>query len=624
MDDSPPNAPRGSTDAERIVQTAGAAFQAGRIQEAEAMCLDAIRNHPGRPEPLFALGLVLANSGRADQAIETLKQALAVDPNYFPALDWLGYILRATGALEEAAAVSRQATKLRPNEAGPHNTLGLCYLAQQRILEASASFERAVALNPNDALHHHNLGITQQLQGRNIEAARSYRRALSLAPKFAETHIRLGQLLLEEGDRAAAVACFERASASDPGSTTMHLLWAQALLELGRDEEAEEHLKIAAAGDAAANVELGLMLQESGRFADAVASFERAIRAEPNKGGAYHGLARGRKMTDADQPLIDTMESILSETDLTPDDRSMLHYALGKTYEDLKNYEEAMSHFNSANQIAAGHVNTSFDKKAHEAYIDKTIARFSKKFFEDHQDLGSESELPLFIVGMIRSGTTLAEQVVSTHPRIGAGGELRFWYEREPALLTALDEGILDSATTSQMAQNYEKLLRGIAPGKARVTDKMPLNFMLLGLIHTVFPKARIIHCRRNPLDNCLSIYTTFFRISPLFAHEPDNIIFFYEQYLRLMDHWRKVFPAGTMLELDYEELVADRERITREMIAFSGLEWDDAVLHHENNQRTVRTPSFWQVRQPIYNTSVARWRRYEPWLGSFAKLLRP
>jgi hypothetical protein len=225
------------------------------------------------------------------------------------------------------------------------------------------------------------------------------------------------------------------------------------------------------------------------------------------------------------------------------------------------------------------------------------------------------------IVGMPRSGTTLVEQILSGHPDIAAGGELLFWGE-QIAGFRANAENAIDPAWTQDVAQNYQALLRGFSPAALRITDKRPHNFQFIGLIHAIFPRARIIHCHRHPVDTCLSIYFQNFATRMDFAHSRDDLVVAYRLYQKLMAHWREVLPADVFLDVSYEELVASPERMARELIAFSGLEWNEACLHSEQNQRAVRTASVWQARQPIYKTSLARWRHYDPWLGAFRELL--
>jgi hypothetical protein len=222
---------------------------------------------------------------------------------------------------------------------------------------------------------------------------------------------------------------------------------------------------------------------------------------------------------------------------------------------------------------------------------------------------------------MPRSGTTLVEQILSSHPQIAGGGELVFW-TRRAASWGVSSATYLTPASARDLAADYLAMLRRIGPSAARVTDKVPFNLFQLGLIHLLLPNARIIHCRRHPIDTCLSMYFTNFKEKFEFVSDKGDLAFAYRQYARLMDHWRAVLPSDRFVEVDYEILIADRQTLTRRLIAFTGLDWHDACLAPERNKRTVITSSFWQVRQPVYVTSIARWRNYEPWLGELRQLL--
>ena len=222
---------------------------------------------------------------------------------------------------------------------------------------------------------------------------------------------------------------------------------------------------------------------------------------------------------------------------------------------------------------------------------------------------------------MMRSGTTLVEQILSSHSQIGASGENRFWPLNRPALFGSSGRTLKPSDLPG-FGRRYVEALRKVVPSDKHVTDKMPANYEMLGAIHVALPNARIIHMKRNPVDTCISIYATPNRVPIDYAYDRENIVFAYEQYLRLMEHWRTVLPANRFLEVNYEDIVQDRETQARKMLDLIGLDWDEALMHHEQNQRNVITPSLWQVRQPIYTSSVERWRRYEPWLGAFKKLM--
>jgi len=599
-----------------------AAEAAGIDHEAERLVRELLEAEPEHVGATVLAATLAGKSGNLPLAENLLRKALSFDPNSTAALDRLASLLRHTGRVNEAINLCLRSLAIDASRADVHENLGRCYLATQQLALAEAALRRATELAPTRGIHFHHLGSSQFLQGKNSEAIASFREALRLDRTLAQTYLRLAQLLIAQGERQEAIDLCSEALEREPGLADAHVLWAEALQELGRLEEAESHLRQATTIDPKISVQQGARLQVLGRFEEATACFERALSIRPQEAAAYGGLVRSRKLTVGDRPLIDRMLALIPDPRLTPADRIALHYALGKAFDDLGEFGAAMRHFNEANGIAASHLNLRFDEKILAGNNDLRIKTYGRETFAAHEGLGSRSTTPIFIVGMIRSGTTLVEQALSSHPQIGAAGELRFWSEREPELSKRLREGRLPANVVEETAGAYLALLDAIAPGKTHVTDKMPLNFAWLGLIHLIFPEAPIVHCRRNPIDNCLSIYTTLFDSSPPFAHVPANIVAYYRQYERLMEHWQRTFSKGTILDVRYEEMVSDREATLRRILEHCRVPWDDACLSHEKNTRAVRTPSMWQVRQPIYATSVERWRRYEPWLGEFAKML--
>jgi hypothetical protein len=247
------------------------------------------------------------------------------------------------------------------------------------------------------------------------------------------------------------------------------------------------------------------------------------------------------------------------------------------------------------------------------------IERFTSDFFARHARGGGSDETPILVLGMPRSGTTLTERIVSSHRSVAGGGELAFW-NLKGAVWVDADAGSLAGAA-EEIRADYLRVLRGIGPDALRVTDKMTFNFLWIGLVHLLFPSARFIHCRRNAIDTCLSIYTRQFGDNWLFASDRGDLAFYYRQYLRLMEHWRAVIPSNRLLEVDYEDTTDAPEETARNLVAFCGLEWDPACLRPESNPDAVKTASRWQARQPIYRSSVERWRNYEPWLGELREL---
>ena len=364
---------------------------------------------------------------------------------------------------------------------------------------------------------------------------------------------------------------------------------------------------------------LGEVLASVGRFDEAIAAYDRALETDPLQVDAHLAAVQARKCSEADRPRLARMLSTLRAAKITDGHRMLLHFAIGKMLDDLGDYREAMRHFDAANSLR-NRQKAKFDRAGFAAGIDRLMRRFTSTFFAENAAYGRDDETAILIVGLPRSGTTLVEQILASHPQIAAGGEQPFWVNRASA------PGIIEATSlTPEMAHElsaeYLSLLRRIGKSAPRVTDKLPFNYLRLGLIHLLLPRARIIHCRRHPIDTCLSMYSIYFKVMMDFVADKGDLVFNYRNYARLIDHWRAVLPPDRFIEVDYENLVADREAVTRRLIAFTGLEWSDACLEPESKERTVMTASFWQVRQPVYATSVERWRNYEPWLGELREL---
>jgi hypothetical protein len=322
------------------------------------------------------------------------------------------------------------------------------------------------------------------------------------------------------------------------------------------------------------------------------------------------------------------MQAALSTPGLEAGQRQRVHLAIGKTAEDLGDYRLAMQHFDAADTVRRSCV--SFDSAAFSNLIDRLIVLCTPELVARAPELGSSDATPVLIIGMPRSGTTLVEQIVSMHPEVGAGGELNFWNERGAEWHRS--DAVENSATgekqlvisefLAKAAADYLRVLHKIAPKAARVTDKMPFNFLWAGMIHMAFPRATIIHCRRAAIDTALSIHQTHFHPILAFPTGGAELVAYFRDYQRLIDHWRSVLPSDRFVEVDYEELTSEPEPVIRRIIAACGLAWHDNCLRPESNPRAVKTPSKWQTRQPIYRTSVERWRRYEPWLGPLRALV--
>ncbi|HTZ69144.1 MAG TPA: sulfotransferase [Acetobacteraceae bacterium] len=536
-------------------------------------------------------------------------------------------LLAAAAALlragQPAAAVAplRQAAALAPANATIQHDFGLACLESGLHAEAIAALRQAIVLSPRYADAHLRLAIALEAEGDLGAALAAYRRAAELDPTLADARYRAGDLLESLGQTGRAAQSFRRAAAAAPRTTLGRIAAAKALLTENRDDEAEQILREALAAEPDNSAALGLLgtlLADAGNFAQARDCFTRAVECDPSRAGLYYDLVRCRRITPEDAPLLARMRAAATLPGLEPAQRSRVHLALGKAADDLGDPREAMRHFDAAealrNDIAR------FDIAAFERRVDHLIAIFTPELMARTGPPRNDAA-PILILGLPRSGTTLVEQILATHPAVHAGGELSFWNERgsawESAGGTAPNGKFLAAAAT-----DYLHLLRKIAPRGERVTDKMPLNFQWAGLIHLAFPRAVILHCTRTEIDTALSIHQTHINPRMKFPTGGSALVAYIRAYRRLAAHWRATLPAGRWLDIPYEQLVADSAPLTRHIIQAADLPWNDACLTPERNANSIKTPSKWQARQAIYRTSVGRWRAYEPWLGPLRALI--
>lgn len=545
-----------------------------------------------------------------------------------PRAEQLGSLLGLAAELLQARRPAdaivplREAAALAPANCIILHDLGLACLEVDQVAEALAAFQRAVSCNPRYADAYFRMGIALERLGYQGAALAAYDRATELTPSLTEAWFRAGALVHTMGHRDEAIGCFRKAATSGPNTRYGRLGAARALLTERRQTEAERVLRRALASDpddAMAHDLLGNLLADSGRFEQAYECFERAVTIAPLMAGSYYDLVRCRPVRAAEQNLLARMELALRTPGLEAEPRLRVHLALGKAADDLGNYALAMQHFDAADTLRAS--STSFEARAFDAEVDLLIERCTAALIERAPMLGNSDPTPILIIGMPRSGTTLVEQIIASHREVRGGGELNFWNERgavwHRAGSTGTEEPFLGKAAT-----DYLKVLRSIGPRCARVTDKMPFNFLWAGLIHLALPRAVIIHCRRHPLDTALSIHQTLFHPTLAFPTGGAKLVAYFRSYQRLSEHWRRVLPADRYFEVSYEELTREPEPMIRHIIERCSLKWDEACLHPERNPRSVNTPSKWQTRQPIYRHSVERWRRYEPWLGPLRALL--
>ncbi|MGE5626259.1 MAG: sulfotransferase [Bacillota bacterium] len=557
------------------------------------------------------------------------------------------------GDLDLAERNYRAVLTAEPRHADATHFLGLLLHQRGRSTEALSLMQRALQFAPGSPLFHNNLAGVYEQTGRGAEAEREYREALALKPDYVQAYVNLGMLYAARGDYPRALAEFERALGADPGNYTAWYSRAEALQELARTTEAVEAYGRAAeaAGD---NVDLlltvagalreagalaearrcharalalapdyppaensmGNMLAMEGDLAEAETHYRRAIALKPDYAGAFHNLADVAKLKEGD-PLWPGLMALAGRVDeLETDDAVALHFTLGRVWEGQGQYPRAFGHFLEGNRLKRAVIN--YDEARQRKFFEDFTREFTPEFMAARR-LDNADDRPVFIVGMPRSGTTLVEQILSSHPEVHGAGEVHALRNclREELPPDNADYGLpeqipgLDAAALTRVAARYGRWMDGQAKGARKLTNKLPGNMVFVGLIHLLYPQARVIHCTREPLDTCLSCFTKLFTTGHPFSYELGELGRFYRMYDRLMQGWRAALP-GYMLELSYESLVADFDNEVKKLVAFCGLPWDEACLRFHESKRSVRTASLAQVRRPIYSGSVGRWKHYE------------
>jgi tetratricopeptide (TPR) repeat protein len=358
---------------------------------------------------------------------------------------------------------------------------------------------------------------------------------------------------------------------------------------------------------------------DRGKFEEALVLLERAIAIEPRLPQAWAGLARWRTMSSDDKDWLTNAQQI-ADSGLPARTEVLLRYAIGKYLADVKAFDQAFASYQRANELERSYKNKHNRDLLSQA-IDLLIRTYDRAWLTQPRPEASTSRRPVFIIGMPRSGTTLVEQILASHPSVFGAGELPFWETAMEAHELAVLHPGTGTRTLRRLAHEYLSLLETLSPAAQRVIDKMPGNFMFLGWIRTALPQARIIHMRRDPIDTCLSIYFQHFQESPAYTNDLEDLAHYYTEYSRLMAHWRAILPAGAMLEVPYEELVSDPQTWSRKLLTFVGLPWDSRCLEFHRTERTIITASKWQVRQKLTRTPVGRWHNYADLVGPLRKL---
>ncbi len=544
-------------------------------------------------EKHFATAQKLHRQGRLAEAEQQYRAALKLDGSHVDAVEWLGALCLQIGKIDEAIRWLGEAAAQRPEKAAFHDNLAAALMRAQRPEEAAAAYRCSLAAAPDAIETRINLANVLRLLGRHGEAMDFFEQAIALDPHLKAVCRDTSTFLTEEARCNAVLENCRHILARYPNYAPAHYSTACALLNLGRTAEARR-------------------------------ACERAIALNPTIPVYYHILIHSGE-ADQNAAAVSALEKLAgNEAALPEDGRAMLHFLLAKAYDDQKRYEEAFAHLQKGNAIKRRTI--AYDESREIGGMDAIAAAFTPEHMQELRGSGHPCEVPVFVLGMVRSGTTLVEQILASHPDVHGAGEMTYLPElvREgqagkdfPAGFAALPPDRL-----RQLGAAYAARLTAIAPKARRVVDKQPYNFLQVGLIHLALPDARIIHVKRDPLDTCFSCYSLMFAGDVGFVYDLGELGRYYKAYEALMDHWREVLPEGAMLEVQYEDLVNDLPGQARRIVEYCGLKWDERCLEFHKSSRVVVTASLYQVRQPVYKSSVGRAQAYASHLGPLREAL--
>jgi len=563
-------------------------YQNGQLDDAKKLALSITQKFPQHPFGWKVLGAVLNATGKKSEAVDAFQKAVGLSPQDAETHYNLGITLQELGRLDEAMASYHQAIASKPDYAEAHINLGVTLQSLGRLDEAMASYHQAIASKPDYAKAHSNLGVTLQSLGRLDEAMASYHQAIALKPDYAEAHGNLGVTLQELGRLDEAMASYHQAIASKP-------------------DYAEAHIN------------LGVTLQRLGRLDEAMASYHQAIASKPDYAEAHRLLTSIKKFDSEDDQYLQMLELCRNE-DMSEQHRCHIYFGLAKACEDLGNFEQAYAHYSRGNGLRRKLLNYDIhqDIELFEQ-LKSSYPEIEKNSLEP--DKLSKNLKPIFIVGMPRSGTTLVEQIISSHSQVTGAGELNFVGQFGADIATGSTEA--NHKSLLKFRHNYLNKLQNFSDGNLIVIDKMPQNFRYIGLLAAAFPEAKIVHIKRNPSAVCWANYKQYFRSKSIgYCYAIDDVISYHKLYLNLMDFWKNTL-SKKIYNLDYEQLTVYQESETRQVIEYLGLDWDKNCLSPQHNMRSVATASNIQVRRKVYQGSSIQWKKYQPFLnGAFDDLL--
>jgi tetratricopeptide (TPR) repeat protein len=592
----------------------------GKLPEALVALRRAVSLDPQSQQAWNNLGIVHYDRRDFQEAVKCYERAIALNDRYPEAHNNLGNAMRALGKGEEALEHYQRALLIRENYPEAYNNLAAVLRARDQVAEAEHAYRKAIALKPRYIEAYNNLASLLVQHERDDEALRVLGDALEINAQHVPTLLQVARIQMRKGNYTQSEPACRLALKEDMNSAEAHALLGEILHETDRFTEAlaayETALTLKPELAEAHNL-YGVCLKSVGRLDDAREQFLKTIELNPWAIGCYANLADLQKFTP-DNPQFLAMEKIISEASEPNSDRYMaVHFGLGKAYEDLGEYEKAFEHFRTGTGLKRAKLK--YDEAEAFKFFDSIREAFNAKFFAEPPFAGNHSDLPVFIVGMPRSGSTLVEQILSSHPQAFGAGEIKEFSRnltalrsRFPALPKYPHIGLkMNEDHYKIVADGYLKKLRSYSETAVRITDKLLTNYYFVGMLHVMFPQAKFINTKRNPVDTCWSAYTKLFKDDMPHSYDFTELGRYYKKYEELMAHWEEVLPPGTMQTVVYEDVVADLESSARKLVEFVGLPWDEACLAFHESNRPVKTASVVQVRKPVYKTSVEKWRHY-------------
>jgi len=578
----------------------------------------AIQQAPDNAGFHYNLGKVLSQSGRTDKALDSFRAAIAINPNFTEPYISIGNSLRQQGRLDDAVSSYQQALHRNPDLPEVHYNLSIIYKELGQTAAAEEHCRQALRLKPDYALAYNHLGSILSEQDKLQEAIHHYQLAIHYDPALAEAHYNLALSYKQLGQLPLAIDHCREALKLEPGFAQANNLQGMLLSEQNKPKEAIHYHQQAITLEPESSKfqnSLGITYMTDGDLEQARQCFQQTIAREPAYVKAHYHLAMLKKH-NADDPEITAMQSLLKKPGLSIDDKIQLEFALGKACDDAELYDDAFNYFHQGNQDKWAQLD--YDPSHYASFINSLMESFDTELFTSLKQYGNRDASPIFIVGMPRSGTTLIEQILSTHPDIHAGGELAIL---EPLFRKYFHVDTLNSEIHRagnemfhEFGQQYVDELRKLDSEARHITDKMPHNFNYIGLIALALPNAKIIHCQRNPIDTCLSCYTTLFTSEHPYSYNLEALGNHYLLYQKVMTYWQELLP-DRMLSIQYEDVVADLESQTRRLAKHCGLPWSNIFLDFHHSKQPAKTASLDQVNKPIYNSSVQRWKHYERFL---------